>query len=49
MKCWMSIGPCMENSYVSRTFINTRTNNLYIEGFNNNLIIKIVDVLCNEL
>ena len=39
----------MDSSDISRTFVNTRTNNLFIEGFNNNLITEIVDMLCNEL
>jgi len=27
---------------------NTRTNNLYVEGFDNYVIIEMINMLCNE-
>ena len=45
---WCSIGPCMESSGFTRTFKNTRTNNLYIEEIDDYVITEMINMLCNE-
>ena len=37
----------MEDSGFSRT-LNTRMNNLYVEGFNDYVITEMINMLCNE-
>ena len=33
---------------VLQKLLNTRTNNLYVEGFNDYVITKMINMLCNE-
>ena len=34
---------------VLQELLNTRTNNLYVEGFNDYIITEMINILCNEL
>ena len=34
---------------VLQEFLNTRTNNLYVEGFDDDVITEMINMLCNDL
>ena len=37
------------NVLILQELLNTRTNNLYVEGFDDYVITEMINMLCNEL